>query len=99
APTDMRRFPFCPGARARAAPHPGHVPLCCLGLPLQPLQIRQVLLALLHPSLVARLVLCADEAVRTAATMGYRIEVASRIADRVLDVRSARGGGLEHPRP
>ena len=61
----------------------------------QPLQIRKVLLALVHQPIVARLILGADEAVGPAALIGPHIEVALCSPDRLLDVVAP--GLVEHP--
>lgn len=62
-------------------------------------QIFKVLLALLHSAIVAGLVLGADEAKGAAATFGHRVYVASRIADRLLDMTAGGFGSLQGPCP
>jgi hypothetical protein len=49
-------------------------------------EIFKVLLALLHPPIIAGLVFGADEAIGPTATIGHRIMVASRFSDRFLDM-------------
>src|SRR5215470_13167364 len=65
---------------------------------LEPLQICEILIALLQSPIVARLVLGADETVGTTATMGRYVQVASSFPDRLLHVAAGGFGSLEGPR-
>src|SRR5689334_12041752 len=67
------------------------------GLRTELLDVRQILLALPHPSLVALLILGANESVRATAALGDRVQVTPCIPDRLFDVLAMRLGRLEYP--
>ncbi|MGA8294285.1 MAG: hypothetical protein WB820_17700, partial [Rhodoplanes sp.] len=63
----------------------------------QSFEVREIVVALLHPAVVARLVLYADEAVRAATAVGRHVEIANCLADRIFDMRPQMFSGLQRP--
>jgi hypothetical protein len=66
-------------------------------VPLELGKVGQISFALFHPAIIARLVLGADEAVRTAAAHGVKVEVAMGVADSSLHMAAVALHGLEGP--
>jgi hypothetical protein len=66
---------------------------------LQQIDIRQIILSLLRPAIVARLVLRAHQAVGPPVTIGRRVHIAPRIPNRAFNVTAVAFGSPENPSP